>query len=64
MSILRGMSAEQGEQVLVVKRELFEEIGVFEGFCGDGLEWKLRMLLDAGAHFFMDRAEAEEDPGH
>jgi len=59
-----GMSAEQGEQVLVVKRELFEEIGVFEGFCGDGLEWKLGRLLDAGAHFFMDRAEAEEDPGH
>jgi predicted NUDIX family phosphoesterase len=62
--ILPGMPAQSGEQVLVVKRALFEEIGVFDGFRAEGLEDVLRRLLDPAAHFFMDRAQAEEDPSH
>lgn len=62
--IVRVMPAQSGEQVLVVKRSLFEEIGSFEGFRGDGLEGALGRLLDPASHFFMDRAQAEEDPSH
>lgn len=62
--ILRGMSRYAGEQVLVVPRALFEEIGIFEGIRTEGLEGALARLLDPANHFFMDRAEAEEDPGH
>lgn len=58
------MPAQSGEQVLVVKRALLDEIGAFEGFRAEGLEDALRRLLDPAAHFFMDRALAEEDPGH
>lgn len=58
------MPAQSGEQVLVVKRALFEEIGAFDGFRAEGLDEALRRLLDPEAHFFMDRAQAEEDPSH
>jgi predicted NUDIX family phosphoesterase len=47
---------------LVVKRELFEELGVFEGLRTDGMDEAVERLLDPANHFFMDRAEAEEDP--
>lgn len=56
------MSKYAGELVLVVKRELFEELGVFEGLRTDGMDDAVRRLLDPANHFFMDRAEAEEDP--
>lgn len=56
------MSKYAGELVLVVKRELFEELGVFEGLRTDGMDVVVERLLDPANHFFMDRAEAEEDP--
>ena len=62
--MLRRMSKYAGEKVLVVPRRLLEEIGVFEGIRTDGLEEAVGRLLDPGAHFFMDRALAEEDPSH
>lgn len=62
--MLRRMSKYAGEQVLVVKRSLLEEIGVFEGIRTDGLEDSVARLLDPESHFFIDRAAAEEDPSH
>lgn len=56
------MSKYAGELVLVVKRELFEQLGVFEGLRTDDVDVAVRHLLDPSNHFFMDRAEAEEDP--
>lgn len=58
------MSKYAGEQVLVVRRELLDEIGSFEGIRTDGVEEAVARLLDPANHFFMDRAEAEEDPSH
>ncbi|GAA5480886.1 hypothetical protein Hsar01_00090 [Haloferula sargassicola] len=58
------MSKYAGEEVLVVPRALFEEIGVFEGIRTDGIGSAIDKLLDPANHFFMDRALAEEDPGH
>jgi len=58
------MSKYAGEQVLVVTRELFEEVGAFEGIRTEGLEDAVARLLDADSHFFIDREGAEEDPGH
>lgn len=62
--MLRRMSKYAGEQVLVVPRKLLEEIGGFEGIRTDGLEQAVSRLLDPSAHFFMDRAAAEDDPSH
>jgi predicted NUDIX family phosphoesterase len=62
--MVAGMSKYAGEQVLVVPRALFDEIGAFEGIRTDGLEAAVRRLLDPANHFFMDRAEAEDDPSH
>ena len=64
LPMLARMSKYAGEQVLVVKRELLEEIGSFEGIQTDGVEESMARLLDPENHFFMDRAEAEEDPTH
>lgn len=62
--MLRGMSKYAGEQVLVVPRKVLDEIGAFEGIRTEGLEAAVGRLLDPAAHFFMDRAAAEEDPSH
>ncbi len=53
----------QGEEILVVPRSLFDELGSFQGFT---TEWEhyLTTLLDPTNNFFMDRAEAEDDPTH
>jgi predicted NUDIX family phosphoesterase len=58
------MSKYAGEEVLVVPRTLLDEIGAFEGIRTAGLEAAVARLLDPANHFFMDRAEAENDPGH
>lgn len=62
--MLRRMSKYAGEEVLVVPRSLLEEIGAFEGIRTHGLEQAVSQLLDPSSHFFMDRAAAEDDPGH
>lgn len=62
--MLARMSKYAGEEVMVVPRGLLEEIGAFEGIRTEGLEAAVTRLLDPANHFFMDRAAAEEDPGH
>ena len=62
--MLRRMSKYAGEQVLVVRRALFDEIGAFDGIRTEGLEPALGRLLDPANHFFMDRDAAEHDPSH
>lgn len=58
------MSKYAGEEVLVVPRSLLDEIGSFEGIRTEGMDAAIERLLDPANHFFMDRAEAEEDPSH
>ncbi len=58
------MSKYAGEEVLVVTRSLFEETGPFEGIRNEGIDAVIARLLDPANHFFMDRAEAEDDPSH
>lgn len=62
--MLPRMSKYAGEQVLVIPRSILDEIGTFEGIRTDRLEQALARVLDPASHFFMDRALAEEDPGH
>lgn len=62
--MLAGMSKYAGEEVLVVPRAVLDEIGAFEGIRTAGLDAAVQKLLDPANHFFMDRAAAEEDPGH
>jgi predicted NUDIX family phosphoesterase len=58
------MSKYAGEEVLVVKRDLLEQLGMFEGFRTSEIDSAVEALLDPKTHFFMDRAVAEEDPSH
>lgn len=58
------MAKHAGEMVLVVRRALLEEIGMFQGLSSAGLAAAVSRLLDPANHFFMDRSAAEEDPTH
>ncbi|MEN8772064.1 MAG: hypothetical protein ABF379_11095 [Akkermansiaceae bacterium] len=51
----------QGEEILVISRELFDEIGSFQGIQTDVVKY-LETILDPANNFFMDRGQAEEDP--
>lgn len=51
----------KGEQVLVIKRELLDSLGSFQGINQD-VEHYLPALVNQEAHFFMDRGEAEINP--
>lgn len=62
--MVAGMSKYAGEEVLVVPRALLDQMGAFHGLRTEGLEDAIGRLLDPGAHFFMDRAAAEDDPTH
>ncbi|MGB0992347.1 MAG: hypothetical protein ACPG32_07740 [Akkermansiaceae bacterium] len=53
----------KGEQILVVTRALFDELGDFQGINAD-VENYLPTLLNPQNNFFMDRGAAEEDPSH
>ena len=53
----------QGEQILVVTRELFNSLGEFQGIELN-TEKYLPSLLNPENNFFMDRGEAENDPSH
>ncbi|GAA5497448.1 hypothetical protein Rhal01_03644 [Rubritalea halochordaticola] len=57
------MSKYAGEQILVIKRELFDTLGSFQGIQTD-VEKYLSTIINPSNNFFMDRAEAEEDPTH
>ena len=51
------------ENVLVVKRSLFDELGSFHGLNFEPDKY-LRALLSRGNNFFLPRAQAENDPSH
>ena len=51
----------KGEEILVISRELFDELGSFQGIETDVVRY-LEAILDPANNFFMDRGEAEEDP--
>lgn len=55
------MSRYQGEQVLVVPREVFEEVGAFQGIRLNPQDY-LSAFLRPGVARFMDREQAEESP--
>lgn len=57
------MSKYAGEQILVVRRELFDSLGSFQGINTD-VDSYLSTLLNPSNNFFMDRAAAEDDPTH
>lgn len=58
------MSKYAGEEVLVVRRALLDEVGSFHGILTEDIDPVISKLLDPQHHFFMDRAAAEEDPSH
>jgi predicted NUDIX family phosphoesterase len=51
------------ENVLVVRRSLFEQLGSFQGLNFEPQKY-LDALLSRGNNFFIPRAAAENDPGH
>src|ERR1700745_4388450 len=51
------------ENILVVKRSLFDELGAFQGLAFDPQRY-LGALLSRGNNFFLPRAAAENDPAH
>lgn len=57
------MGKYEDEEVLVVKRALFDEIGAFEGFSAE-TERYLPAFLDPTNNFFLARDDAEDDPSH
>lgn len=51
------------EQVLVIRRELFDELGAFHGYEPDASHY-LPAILNPANNRFLCRADAEEDPTH
>ena len=51
------------ENVLVVRRSLFDELGSFHGLNFEPDKY-LKALLSRGNNFFLPRAQAENDPTH
>jgi predicted NUDIX family phosphoesterase len=51
------------ENILVVKRSLFDELGAFQGLNFEPQRY-LGALLSRGNNFFLPRAAAENDPTH
>ena len=57
------MSKYADENVLVITRSLFDQLGTFEGFNTDVSDY-LPAMLNPENNFFMQRDLAEDDPGH
>lgn len=57
------MSRYPDENILVVTRALFDELGAFEGLSLEP-ERYLPSLLDPANNYFLARDDAEEDPSH
>jgi len=57
------MSNLPNENVLVVRRELFDELGSFQGLSFDPEKY-LKAILSRGNNFFIPRQQAENDPAH
>src|SRR5438132_1791549 len=51
------------ENILVIKRNLFDELGSFHGLNFEPRKY-LDALLSRGNNFFLSRAQAENDPTH
>jgi predicted NUDIX family phosphoesterase len=51
------------ENILVVRRSLFDELGAFQGLNFEPQRY-LGALLSRGNNFFLPRAAAEDDPTH
>src|SRR5438552_9086141 len=51
------------ENILVIKRALFDELGSFQGLNFEPHKY-LNAILSRGKNFFLPRARAENDPGH
>jgi predicted NUDIX family phosphoesterase len=51
------------ENVLVITRALFDELGTFQGLNFQADKY-LKAILSRGNNFFLSRAQAEKDPGH
>jgi predicted NUDIX family phosphoesterase len=51
------------ENVLVVRRELFDRLGSFQGLSFEPEKY-LNAILLRGNNFFLPRAQAEQDPAH
>jgi len=51
------------ENVLVIKRSLFDEIGAFQGLSFDPEKY-LKLILSRGNNFFIARPQAESDPAY
>ena len=51
------------ENILVVRRSLFDELGSFHGLSFEPEKY-LSALLSRGNNFFLPRAQAEHDPAH
>ena len=49
------------ENVLVIRRSLFDQLGSFQGLNFEPAKY-LNMLLSRGNNFFLPRAQAEKDP--
>ncbi len=57
------MSKHPNEKVLVIKRELFDELGAFHGFTPNSDRY-LRAIFNPENNLFLSRDEAEEDPNY
>lgn len=57
------MGKYENENVLVVSRELFDQLGAFDGICFDTDRY-LPSLLNPANNYFLSRDLAEHDPGH
>ena len=53
----------EDESVLVIKRDLFDEIGTFQGISTE-IEKYLPVFLNPSNNFFIHRELAEDDPTH
>lgn len=51
------------ENVLVIRRSFFDELGSFQGLCFEPQRY-VTALLSRGNNFFLPRAQAENDPSH
>jgi predicted NUDIX family phosphoesterase len=51
------------ENILVIKRSLFDELGSFQGLNFEAEKY-LSVILSRGNNFFLPRAQAERDPTH
>ena len=57
------MSKPPNENVLVIRRSLFDELGSFQGLSFEPEKY-LKAILSRGSNFFIPRPEAENDPAY